>query len=915
MARLVRIALIVFTILALTMLPGDSTLAEYLASQFYVADVVQQFNSFSEHGGQPLAVSLWQGEGANPEFIGDDATSAAHYQGMARVDGPGGNPYLVLMRNGNPVAAGTDYPAEILINLMESKSGVTEALGTNCVSTSGGKCEPSAGDRSYKSIHLDGYNDAFTGWKHVGSGQMIAGNRLLVPLEKICDYNSSTEACNNNDENADQLVGGIQVLDLSYPGSGHIEAEITTYLDTNGVSHKFPTIGVLGAIKDLVSDHYLLLITSGSFNHGRTVWFMDFDPAALTITLIDDWCHTELADPSKWCNNCTFPLLRTNSLEWQMINFVRDRMTDDLYIITAANSTTVLTDGADWARLFKVTPESGFGPEDNFTITYEAEKHFYLNDPIKMGDFDAAEGVYVTPAGRLLLYTSPHDNDGWDDDDCSDPTGAGRCHAVQMGEYAATYYNPTTFTVPPADQTATEGTGKNFVLGYVMSTYATTYTGEVDWGDGSPPTTFSMVASGLIPNQPHTYPDGPATIQASVTMTNADGFQASDTFNVTISNVAPTLSSFTRSGVDNDAVQFFKSEFYEHFSDPGEDTLETLRITSLPAFGTLALSGVPVVIDQIIPYANLDNLVFTPGGISGSTSFGWNASDGNAYAASSALLTLNITDENQYPSGWESNVTTLEDQQYVFQSSDFLFSDPDVGDTLQAIQTTELPDHGTLYLDYNANQQIDNGEAIVVALYDGYVSLAQLNAGVLRYWPDPNYRNTDYFRFWVSDGKLWSIGPGDVMWVAVTSVPDPPVVTNFVKYGTEDIDLSFTSAIFSSHFSDADGNSMTGIKIVSLPDHGELLYSGVPVTPDQEIATANIPSLIYRPDANWNGVTTFGWNGFDGSFFAVENAVLSLSSSAVNDPPTSSNQSHSMKTLNGFSPPRISPLAIQIMLP
>jgi len=253
--------------------------------------------------------------------------------------------------------------------------------------------------------------------------------------------------------------------------------------------------------------------------------------------------------------------------------------------------------------------------------------------------------------------------------------------------------------------------------------------------------------------------------------------------------------------------------------------------------------------------------------------------------------TLNITDENQYPSGWESNVTTLEDQQYVFQSSDFLFSDPDVGDTLQAIQTTELPDHGTLYLDYNANQQIDNGEAIVVALYDGYVSLAQLNAGVLRYWPDPNYRNTDYFRFWVSDGKLWSIGPGDVMWVAVTSVPDPPVVTNFVKYGTEDIDLSFTSANFSSHFSDADGNSMTGIKIVSLPDHGELLYSGVPVTPDQEIATANIPNLIYRPDANWNGVTTFGWNGFDGSFYAVENAVLSLSISAVNDPPTSSNQS------------------------
>ena len=261
------------------------------------------------------------------------------------------------------------------------------------------------------------------------------------------------------------------------------------------MSHKFPTIGVLAAIKDLNSEHYLLLITSGSFNHGRTVWFMDFDPATLTVTLIDEWYHTELADPSKWCNNCTFPPLRTNSLEWQMINFVRDRTTDDLYIITAANSTTALTDGADWARLFKVTPKSDFGPEDDFTITYEAEKHFYLNDPIKMGDFDAAEGVYVTPAGRLLLYTSPHDNDGWSDDDCSDPTGAGRCHAVQMGEFTATYYNPPSFTIPPADQTATEGTGKNFVLGQILSPFATTYTGEVDWGDGSARTAFSMSAS------------------------------------------------------------------------------------------------------------------------------------------------------------------------------------------------------------------------------------------------------------------------------------------------------------------------------------------------------------------------------------------------------------------------------------
>jgi hypothetical protein len=50
-----------------------------------------------------------------------------------------------------------------------------------------------------------------------------------------------------------------------------------------------------------------------------------------------------------------------------------------------------------------------------------SEKHLYLNDP-DMGSLDAASGIYVSPSGQLILYTGPHDNEGFDD-------------SVEMGEF------------------------------------------------------------------------------------------------------------------------------------------------------------------------------------------------------------------------------------------------------------------------------------------------------------------------------------------------------------------------------------------------------------------------------------------------------------------------------------------------
>ena len=47
------------------------------------------------------------------------------------------------------------------------------------------------------------------------------------------------------------------------------------------------------------------------------------------------------------------------------------------------------------------------------------------------------------------------------------------------------------------------------------------------------------------------------------------------------------------------------------YIDPEGDTAANLRVTSLPATGELQLNGVPVIINQIITFADIDSSLFT----------------------------------------------------------------------------------------------------------------------------------------------------------------------------------------------------------------------------------------------------------------------------------------------------------------
>ncbi|MBD2692352.1 cadherin-like domain-containing protein [Anabaena catenula FACHB-362] len=239
----------------------------------------------------------------------------------------------------------------------------------------------------------------------------------------------------------------------------------------------------------------------------------------------------------------------------------------------------------------------------------------------------------------------------------------------------------------------------------------------------------------------------------------ANTLTAADFDFVAPTNNAPTVTNISKSGTEDTDITFTVENFTSAFTDIDSDSLTKIKISSLPANGTLKLDGTAVTANQEIVVADIAKLVFTPtANFNGNTSFGWNGFDGTVYATTDA--TVNI---------------------------------------------------------------------------------------------------------------------------AVGAVNNAPTLTNISKSGTEATDITFTVENFTSAFTDIDSDSLTKIKISSLPANGTLKLDGTAVTANQEIVVADIAKLVFTPTANFNGNTSFGWNGFDGTVYATTDATVNIAVGAVND--------------------------------
>src|SRR5262249_8911617 len=150
---------------------------------------------------------------------------------------------------------------------------------------------------------------------------------------------------------------------------------------------------------------------------------------------------------------------------------------------------------------------------------------------------------------------------------------------------------------------------------------------------------------------------------------------------------------------ENSTFTFSAGDF--PFNDPDGDTLQSVRVDTLPAGGTLKLSGNPISANQVIPVGQLGSLTYTPPANqvgSPFTTFTFDVYDGFVYSASPGTMTVNVTPVP--PTTGNDTVTMAENSTFTFASGNFPFNDTD-GDTLQNVRVDTLPASGTLKLSGN----------------------------------------------------------------------------------------------------------------------------------------------------------------------------------------------------------------------
>src|SRR5438105_4811683 len=157
-------------------------------------------------------------------------------------------------------------------------------------------------------------------------------------------------------------------------------------------------------------------------------------------------------------------------------------------------------------------------------------------------------------------------------------------------------------------------------------------------------------------------------------------------------------------------------------------------------------------------------------------------------------MTINVTSVNDAPAGTDNTITTNEDTAHTFTALEFGFTDPNdsPANALAADQITTLPSAGSL---------TDNGSAVTAGQF---VSVADINAGLLKFTPAANANGNGYasFTFQVQDDVVTANGGVDTdqsalsLHDALPILNDAPAGTDNTITTNEDTAHTFTALEF-----------------------------------------------------------------------------------------------------------------------
>ncbi|UZR92593.1 gliding motility-associated C-terminal domain-containing protein [Chondrinema litorale] len=176
----------------------------------------------------------------------------------------------------------------------------------------------------------------------------------------------------------------------------------------------------------------------------------------------------------------------------------------------------------------------------------------------------------------------------------------------------------------------------------------------------------------------------------------------------------------------------------------------------------------------------------------------------------------------------------------------------------------------------------DNFEQIAVVEYDGtntYVDSSDLE------------ENTEYYyrirlaNFNDNVASEYSNIAG-VSTDGSIEVNTPPYLTNISLTGEMNKELVISSEEFIDAFFDSDGDTLVSVIITTLPENGTLYLGDIELTRQEIISVSALENLVFIPDEDWTGETSFTYSASDGKDQALESAIvnITITENAVTDP-------------------------------
>lgn len=227
-------------------------------------------------------------------------------------------------------------------------------------------------------------------------------------------------------------------------------------------------------------------------------------------------------------------------------------------------------------------------------------------------------------------------------------------------------------------------------------------------------------------------------------------------------------------------------------------------------------------------------------------------------------ITITVNGANEAPTALVTPANGAEDSTGI----PITLAGSDVDGTLASFTVTVLPQNGTLF--YAGNP--------VTA---GMVIPAGANSATLSFVPNADWNGSTSLSFSTTDNEGANSAPVTQS-ITVAAVNDAPVASPGIVGGLEDSDIAVSLS-----GSDADG-TVASITVTALPANGVLYLAdgSTPVLAGSALTPAAAASLVFKPAADFNGITSVTFTVTDDLGAVSAPATESLFIIPVNDAPT-----------------------------